>query len=310
VVGLGLLAVEAMAAAWRKDRPGLLRLLLVGTLSVVGLLANPWGARVVAYAALLPTNRAVNGMVSEWAPASVRDPAGALLLASVGLLVVAMARRRPAARSPEQVLRMVLLVGLALWAVRASVWFGLALPVALCTAGPDCWPRPAGAARGVPTANRVVLAALVLTVVVAMPPVARALVPGAASRPELTAAPAAAAGWLAANPQAGRMFNYQPWGSYLEFRVGPEVKPAVDSRIELLPAERWHEYLAIAGGRWDAERLLDQWRIGHVVTGARRTPELAAVLALSGRWRLAFTHGDERVFVRVATATVTAPSAR
>jgi hypothetical protein len=312
VVGLGLLAVEAAAAAWRRDRRGVLRFLLVGALSVVGLLANPWGARVLAYAVLLPANRAVSGMVSEWAPASLRDPAGALLVVSVGVVVVAMARPRPAARSPEQVLRMVLLVGLALWAVRASVWFGLALPVALCTVGRDRSPRAVEAARGVPMANRVVLAALAVTVVVTTPSVRRALVPGAASRPELTAAPAAAAGWLAANPQAGRMFNYQPWGSYLEFRLGPEVKPAVDSRIELLPAERWRDYLAIAGGRWDAERLLDQWRVAYVVTGARRTPELAAVLASSGRWRLAFAHGEERVFVRVAPATPTAagPSAR
>ena len=206
---------------------------------------------------------------------------------------------------------MALLVGLALWAVRASVWLGLALPVALCTAGRDRWPRASVAARGVPMVNRVVLAALVLTVVVATPPVARALVPDAASRPELSAAPAAATGWLAANPQAGRMFNYQPWGSYLEFRLDPQIRPAVDSRIELLPAERWREYLAIAGGRWDAERVLDQWRIGYVVTSARRTPELAAVLATSGRWRLVFAHGDERVFVRVAPGKATAePSAR
>jgi hypothetical protein len=32
-----------------------------GVLSVVGLLANPWGARVLAYAVLLPTNRVVRG---------------------------------------------------------------------------------------------------------------------------------------------------------------------------------------------------------------------------------------------------------
>jgi hypothetical protein len=83
-------------------------------LSVVGLLANPWGARVLAYAVLLPTNRVVTGMVSESAPASLRDPAGAVLLVSVGVLVVAVARPRPQARAPEQLLRMALLVGLAL----------------------------------------------------------------------------------------------------------------------------------------------------------------------------------------------------
>jgi hypothetical protein len=155
-----------------------------------------------------------------------------------------------------------------------------------------------------------VLIALAVTMIAATPQVRRALIAGGASRPELNAAPTATAGWLAENPQAGRMFNYQPWGSYLEFRLGPEVKPAVDSRIELLPAERWRDYLAIAAGRWDAERLLDEWRVGYVVTGGRGTPALAAVLASSGRWRLAFSHGDERVFVRAGRTAPTRPAAR
>lgn len=305
VVGLGLVAMEAAAAAWRRDRPGVLRFLVVGALSAIGLLANPWGARVLAYAALLPANPVVTGMVTEWAPASMRDPAGAMLLAAIGVLVVALAWSRAHARAPEQILRMALLAGLALWAVRASVWFGLALPVAICALARERAPRPADADRGVPLASGLVLAALAVALAVVLPPVRRAMVSDGPPRPELTAAPVAAAGWLAANPQPGRMFNLQSWGSYLEFRLGPQVKPAVDSRIELLPAERWHDYLAIAAGRWDAERLLDRWGVDYVVTGERRTPSLTAFLAASGRWRLAFSHGDERVFVRVAPRTAT-----
>jgi len=277
----------------------MIRFLLVGALSVIGLLANPWGAGVLAYAASLPANRVVTGMVTEWAPASMRDPAGAMLLAAIVVLVVAVARSAAQARAPEQLLRMALLTGLALWAVRASVWFGLALPVALCALARERAARPAEADRGVPLASGLVLAALAVALAVVTPPGRRALVPDGASRPELTAAPVAAADWLAANPQPGRMFNFQPWGSYLEFRLGPRVQPAVDSRIELLPAERWRDYLAIAAGRWDAERLLDKWGVGYIVTGERRTPSLTAFLAASGRWRLAFSHGDERVYVRV-----------
>jgi hypothetical protein len=311
VVGLGLLAMEAAAAAWRRDRSGVIRFLVVGVLSVIGLLANPWGAGVLAYGVLLPANRVVTGMVTEWAPASPRDPAGAMLLAAIGVLVVAVARSRAQTRVPEQLLRMALLTGLALWAVRASVWFGLALPVALCALARERAPRPADADRGVPLASGLVLAALAVALAVVTPPVRRALIPHGTSRQALTAAPAAAAGWLAANPQPGRMFNFQPWGSYLEFRLGPQVQPAVDSRIELLPAERWRDYLAIAAGRWDTERLLDRWGVGYIVTGERRTPSLTAVLAASGRWRLAFSHGDERVYVRVAprpTATTPPPA--
>jgi hypothetical protein len=76
-VGLGLLAIEAVAAAWRRDRQGVLRFLAVGVLSLIGLLANPWGAGVLAYATRLPTNQVVTGMVTEWAPATMCDPTGA-----------------------------------------------------------------------------------------------------------------------------------------------------------------------------------------------------------------------------------------
>jgi hypothetical protein len=302
-VGLGLLAVEVIAAAWRRDRQGVLRFLATGALGAIGLLANPWGPGVLTYAARLSSNRVVTGMVTEWAPASVRHPAGAMLVAAIGIVAVVAARSRARAQVPDQLLRVVLLAGLALWTGRASVWFGLALPVAICALARGRPRRPAEADRGVPFASGVVLVALAVALAVALPPVSRAIIPDGASRPELTAAPSAAAGWLAANPQPGRMFNFQPWGSYLEFRLGPRIRPAVDSRIELLPAERWREYLAIAAGRWDAERLLGRWGVDYVLTGERRTPSLTALLDASGRWRLAFSHGDERVYVRVAPAT-------
>jgi hypothetical protein len=231
-------------------------------LSVVGLLANPWGARVLAYAVLLPTNRVVMGMVSEWAPASLRDPAGAVSLVSVGVLVVAVARSRPQARAPRAAPADGVAGGLG--ALGGTGW----RLVRARAAGRPLHPGEEASAAtgrgrpGEPLASSLVLTALVVTMIPATPQVRRALIAGGALRPELSAAPTAAAGWLAENPQAGRMFNYQPWGSYLEFRLGPKVKPAVDSRIELLPAERWRDYLAIAAGRGDAERLLDEWRVG------------------------------------------------
>jgi hypothetical protein len=224
-----------------------------------------------------------------------------MLLAGLGILVVALVRAPAPERAPEQLLRMAVLGALALSTVRAGVWFGLALPIALCAFArrPAPWPA-AGADLGAPVLSGLVLVALGVALVVAVPPVGRALIPAAASRPELVAAPVAAADWLAANPQPGRMFNLQAWGSYLEFRLGPRVQVAFDSRIELPPAERWGEYRAVSEGRWNAERLLDGWGVDHVVTSQHQTPALADLLGASGRWRLAFSRGDQRVYVRVA----------
>jgi hypothetical protein len=238
----------------------------------------------------------ITGQVSEWGPTNVRQLPGVLILPAIGVLVIALVRAPAPQRMPEQLLRMALLGGLAFWAVRGIAWFGLALPVALCALDRPGPARPADADRGAPVLNALVLVGLLVLVMAVTPPVQRTLF---GPRPELVAAPQATADWLAANPRPGRMFNYQPWGSYLEFRLGPRVQVGFDSRIELAPADRWEHYLAVVTGRWDAERLLDRWGVDHVVTSRQATPALIELLESSGRWRLAFSMGDEVVYQRV-----------
>jgi hypothetical protein len=296
VVGIGLLVIEALAAAWRRDRAGALRYLLVTVAGIAGLLVNPWGVRVLGYAVSLPTSPVVTAIVSEWGPTNPRHLTGMLALGAMGLLVVALVRAPAPGQVPEQLLRMAVLGGLAMWAVRGAAWFGLALPVALCALARERPPRPAAADRGTPAVSAVVLVVLAVALVASAPPLGRTLF---GPRPEMTFAPVAAADWLAANPQPGRMLNFQPWGSYLELRLGPEVQVAFDSRVELPPAERWDWYPAVFSGRWDTERLLDDWRVGHIVMSRRSTPALAELLERSGRWRVAFASGDQRVYVRV-----------
>jgi hypothetical protein len=296
IVGIGLLVIEVAAAAWRRDRPGVVRHLVVTVASVAALLVNPWGVRVLGYALSLPTSRLITGQVSEWGPTNVRQLPGVLILPAIGVLVVALVRAPAPQRVPEQLLRMALLGGLAFWAVRGLAWFGLALPVALCALARPHPPRPAAADRGSAALNGLVLVALAVALVAATPPVQRTLF---GPRPELASAPVATADWLAANPQAGRMFNYQRWGSYLEFRLGPRTQVGFDSRVELPPADRWDRYLAVVAGRWDAERLLEGWGVDQVVTSRQATPALIELLESSGRWRLAFSMGDQLVYQRV-----------
>lgn len=150
VVGVGLLAIEVAAAVWRRDRSGAVRYLLVTAASVAGLLVNPWGVGVLGYAISLPTNRVVSELVTEWAPTSIHDLTGILVLGAVVVLVVALVRAPAPQRVPEQLLRMALLGGLAFWAVRGVAWFGLALPVALCALARPRPLRPVGEDRGCP----------------------------------------------------------------------------------------------------------------------------------------------------------------
>jgi hypothetical protein len=296
IVGIGLLVIEVAAATWRRDRPGVVRHLVVTVASVAALLVNPWGVRVLGYALSLPTSRLITGQVSEWGPTNVRQLPGVLILPAIGVLVVALVRAPAPQRVPEQLLRMALLGGLAFWAVRGLAWFGLALPVTLCALARPHPPRPAAADRGSPALNGLVLVTLAVALAAATPPVQRTLF---GPRPELASAPVATADWLAANPQAGRMFNYQRWGSYLEFRLGPRTQVGFDSRVELPPADRWDRYLAVVAGRWDTERLLEGWGVDQVVTSRQATPALIELLESSGRWRLAFSMGDQLVYQRV-----------
>jgi hypothetical protein len=295
VVGIGLLVIEALAAAWRRDRARAVRYLLVTVAGVAGLLVNPWGARVVGYAISLPVNPAVTRVVTEWGPTDVRKLTGLLVVGALGLLVVALVRAPAPGRVPEQLVRMAVLGGLALWAVRGVAWFGLALPVALCALERERPPRLPAQDRGTPAVSVAVLGVLAVALVASAPPLGRTLL---GPRPAMTFAPVAAADWLAANPQPGRMLNFQPWGSYLEFRLGPEVQVAFDSRAELPTVEQWDRYLAVFAGRWDTERQLDDWEVGHVVLSRRSAPALAELLERSGRWRVAFAGGDQRVYVR------------
>ena len=50
-----------------------------------------------------------------------------------------------------------------------------------------------------------------------------------------------------------RLFNPQPWGSWFEFAV-PDLLVAIDSRIELFPAQVWDDYAAVVGGREGGRR--------------------------------------------------------
>src|SRR4029453_17345948 len=167
------------------------------------------GVRVLGYAVSLPVNQAVTRVVSEWGPTNPRQLAGILVVGALGLLVVALVRAPAPGRVPEQLLRMAVLGGLALWAVRGVAWFGLALPIALCALARERPPRPAADDRGTPAVSVLVLALLAAALVAAAPPLGRTLL---GPRPEMTFAPMAAADWLATNPPPGRRAHYPPWG--------------------------------------------------------------------------------------------------
>jgi hypothetical protein len=217
----------------------------------------------------------------EWTPATVRDTTGAMLIAAIGILAIVTARSRAPARVPDQLLRMALLAGLALWAVRGSVWSGLALPVAICALAQEPPRRPAEADRGVPPTSGLVLAALAVALVVALPPVSRAIVPDAAARPKLTVGPVGRRRLVGGEPAARPDVQLPAVRLCLEFRLGPRISwrstPASSCSRRSAGASTWPT-------RPDTGTPSGYLASGHRLRGDRRAPDAFADRA-PGRFR-------------------------
>ncbi len=95
-----------------------------------------------------------------------------------------------------------------------------------------------------------------------------------------------------------RIWNAQRWGSWLEFAV-PGAPVAVDSRIELIPADAWTDHLALSAGSSDWASILDRRGVTMVVASATEQHALIPLLRASAAWRQLAADADGAVFVRV-----------
>jgi hypothetical protein len=112
----------------------------------------------------------------------------------------------------------------------------------------------------------------------------------------LSAAPSGITAALRSQAQPGdRVFNEQTWGSWLEFAL-PSLPVAIDSRIELFPAETWADYEAVLDGTDGWRAILDRWDPRFVAIDADRT-ELRDRLVADG-WQIVFEDKDGNLLER------------
>jgi hypothetical protein len=291
VVGLGFVAIELVAAAWRaKDDPGARRrTALLGTTlagAVVAALANPWGYRVYAYVLGIGSNATIRSSIEEWQPPMIGDPAGVLFFVSVALVVVAVVRA-PYRLELRDALRLMFGLALGALAIRNGLWWTLAAAPALATmVAPD---HSARAPEEPKVAHLAVVAGLLILAVVFSP----------WARPQLLDdnTPVAAAAFLRAEDPPGALLNSQHYGSYLEW-AAPGSPTFVDSRIELFPPGLWSDYqsLMAADAGWGA--LAERYGIGHVLLDARRHEPLHNALQRSKEWERVHSDPNAVVYVR------------
>ena len=203
--------------------------------------------------------------ITEWQPTTIRDVTGVVFFASVGAVVALMARG--GRTIPWPTLAWLGTFGaIGLYAQRGLAWWSLAAAVAVAGLLPTQAPAPEPTTpRLMRRLNGVVAAALVVAAF-ALLPAWRPIDPGnGVPVAVLTDAPAGVTAALRAVARPGdHVFNPQPWGSWFEFAL-PDVKVALDSRIEFFPPEVWDDYEAVVAGREGWEDQLASWDVAVVV---------------------------------------------
>jgi hypothetical protein len=229
-------------------------------------------------------------------------------------------RWRPPARFLGPILSVLVFGLLGVVTGRGLAWWALAAPIAMVALQPGLRLSDVRV-PGLPTLrartareasaiedrrsplNGLVVGVLALAAIALLPlwrPVGPAGVPAAT----LSHAPQGIAAKLRALVDAGsvpakaRVWNPQAWGSWVEWAL-PDVRVAVDSRIELFPPDLWSDVRqAEAGiGEWQSI-LVDKRPADVVILAATQRPEIRQVLDASPYWDLAYSDADGSIWLR------------
>jgi hypothetical protein len=260
------------------------RLVLIGAVSMLATLVNPYGVGVWTYVVDLTTNPIVRTWITEWEPISIRDPFGVVFFSSVLLIVGYLARRGHPTPWVDLLWLAVFFVAAAA-AIRSLAWWGFVAPVVMAGVLPTT--RTSATRRGSPRLNAVFLASFAVAALLLLPwrrDVRLILAPQGLAR-----------GVADATAPGARLFVVQPYASWFEFEL-PDRPVFVDSRIEIFPESIWHQYDAVTSGRADWQAILDRWDVDAVVT--EDDTEVLRFLRTDPGWSLVTKDEDGFVFVR------------
>lgn len=299
LLGLSIFGASLWIIAGRRLHPR--RLWVMPLLAAVcanvhgATLLNPFGVNVWRYAWDLSTNPVIRHTISEWAPVTLSNVTGWMMIGS-GLAVGALFARmsRPAAR--RSLLTLAAFFLLAMSTQRAIVWWALIAPVELAgvLAGRSARAREEVGDR--PTEKVSALPAVAL--ITALSTVVVLLLPWWpwSTHDQLSDAPQGLTAAVRTSlPSGSRVLAAQRWGSWFEFAV-PDDPVFVDSRIEIVPAEVWDDYdqVGFSGAGW--RDVLEKWQVDAVVAVANW--KLIPYLRADPGWRVAYEDTDGVLFVR------------
>lgn len=301
VLGLALLAATFVDD--RRNRSARRRDLVVLAGAAIATLANPYGWDAWRYVVSIGTDPTISALVTEWRHTDPLQATGAAFYLSVvgAAIVVAAGARRMGRPRAGSLAWLGLLAVLGAWALRAVAWWGIgAVPVVAVAAsrligaptdraGFLAVPGEAGRRR-IPAS---IAAGLAVAIAIGLAVVAPA-------EQRLTEAPlgiAAAVRSVAASHRGVRVFDAERWGSWLELQV-PDASYFADSRIELIPASAWSDYVAVSGAQEGWQAILDRWQVEALVLSDTDQAGLMEAVASSVEWRVVHRDADGLVAVR------------
>ncbi|MEX1171190.1 MAG: hypothetical protein WEG56_01135, partial [Chloroflexota bacterium] len=260
----------------RVDRPH--RAMIVAVVAAAAACLTPFGPAVWVYAAGLSTDPSVTARVTEWQPTSIRDIAGLLFFASVAGVVTLIART-PRIVAWPMLAWLAVFVVIGLFALRGVAWWPLAAVVAVAGTLVPARPDPERVERAAFRRLNGAVAIVLVVVGIVLLPAWRPIDPGTKAPDGLLAdAPPGITAFLREDLQPGdRILNEQRWGSWFQYAL-PEATVAVDSRIELIPADVWASYESVLAGVDGWEDQLRDWGVTHIAVESPTTA-LAARLA-------------------------------
>ena len=275
----------------RRRLLGSTGLALVAAIAALATLVNPFGLDVWGYIANLARDPEITAQVSEWQPPSPLDPAGFVFYVSLVVVLGVVYFRfrtdngRTSARFFGPLVSVVVFALLGVVTGRGLAWWALAAPVAMVQLQPGLkladvrfrnlptlrarTAREASASEARRSPLNMLVMAVLVVFAVALLPIWRPTGPAGVPILALSSAPQGIAVRLGrlvdqrVLPRGAQVWAPQAWGSFLEW-AAPDVRVALDSRIELFPGPV----------------IADADEIGGAETGWLSTLEVRGVLAV------------------------------
>jgi hypothetical protein len=310
----GMIAGETLGNVFNRDGAnvippaGIGKLIVVGLVSAVALVVNPYGAQMLLVPFETVSIGPLRDFIQEWNSPNFQErqtwPFIALLLGLLGAVGVSGKRL--------DWTHFVLIAGTAFMALTAgrqiAVFAVVATPV--LTYHLDAILQERGwvlrPAQRVPLRQaRLNLALLVVILIGALAAVIAVLEPETVEEAQRRYLPVAVAEHMAAEQPPGPMFNSYNWGGYLMFAL-PEYPVYADGRTDLYRDEFLLRYLRTATGGEGWRGVLDEDGINTVVIEARSG--LARMLALDDDWTRVYPgddSDDENAVIYVRRAQLT-----